>query len=209
MIKTVLKEKNMNKLNTLRNIAGLKEHKVNWNSAAVLFIDYQNEYVDGLLSLGKAGVRALGNAEKLLEIARSQSAPVFHILHKASSASPVFNCDSRLSDAVDVMKPNDNETMIYKTLPNSFFNTELEELLQLTGRNQLIVLGLMSHMCVTATTIKAVELGYDVIVCEDACATRSLPDQHGNSIDENLIHSVSMAALNDRYASIQPLIHFS
>ncbi|MGY3961841.1 isochorismatase family protein [Aeromonas popoffii] len=199
----------MTQLNTLRNIAGLQEHKVDWNNASVLFIDYQNEYVDGVLSLGKAGKTALENAEKLLETARSKNAPVFHILHKASSASPVFNCDSPLSDAVDVVKPNDNETVVHKTLPNSFFNTDLEEMLQLTGRKQLIILGFMSHMCVTATTIKAVELGYDVIVCEDACATRPLPDLRGNPIDEKLIHLVSMAALSDRYASIQPLNNFA
>lgn len=199
----------MTQLNTLRNISGLQEHIVDWNNAAVLFVDYQNEYIDGILSLGKAGEIALKNAEKLLEIARSKNSPVFHILHKASSASPVFNCDSSLSDSIDVVKPNDNETVVHKTLPNSFFNTDLEEMLHLTGRKQLIILGFMSHMCVTATTIKAVELGYDVIVCEDACATRPLPDQDGNPIDQNLIHLVSMSALSDRYASIQPLQNFS
>ncbi|BCB44989.1 isochorismatase [Vibrio alginolyticus] len=198
----------MTQLNTLRTIAGLQEQKVDWSNAAVIFIDYQNEYVDGVLSLGKAGKIALEKAEKLLEIARSKNAPVFHILHKASSTSPVFNCDSPLSDAVDVVKPNDNETVVHKTLPNSFFNTDLEDVLQLTGRKQIIILGFMSHMCVTATTIKAVELGYDVIVCEDACATRPLPDLSGDPIDEELIHLVSMAALSDRYASIKRLNNF-
>ncbi|MFA1563115.1 isochorismatase family protein [Aliivibrio fischeri] len=192
-------------INTLRNISGLQDNIVDWNNAAVLFVDYQNEYVDGILSLGKAGKTALGKAEKLLENARSKNVPIFHILQKASSTSSVFNCDSPLSDAVDCIKPNDNETVIHKTLPNSFFKTDLEEMLHLTGRKQLIILGFMSHMCVTATTIRAVELGYDVIVCEDACATRPLPDKNGNSIDQDLIHLVSMAALNDRYASIQPL----
>ncbi|MDW6092841.1 isochorismatase family protein [Vibrio rhizosphaerae] len=195
----------MTELNTLRNIAGLPDHQIDWPNAAVLFVDYQNEYVDGILSLGEAGMTALGKAETLLETARAQSAPVFHILHKASAASPVFNCESRLSDVIDAVKPTDNETVIHKTLPNSFFKTELEELLALTGRQQLIIAGFMSHMCVTATTIKAVELGYDVIVCEDACTSRPLPDQQGNPINEHLVHSVAMAALRDRYASIQSL----
>jgi nicotinamidase-related amidase len=199
----------MAELNTLRKIAGLHDHEIDWNNASVLFIDYQNEYVDGTLSLGDAGAAALVNAEKLLEIARVKSTPVFHIQHKASAVSPVFNCDSRLSDAADVVKPNDDETVIHKTLPNSFFNTDLEALLELTGRKQLVIAGFMSHMCVTATTIKAVELGYDAIVCEDACASRPLPDTQGNSIHESLIHSVSMAALGDRYASIKSLAEFT
>ncbi len=89
---------------------------------------------------------------KLLKAARSKSTQVFHIPHKASSASQVFNCDSPLSDVVDVVKPNGNETVVHKTLPNPFFNNALEEMLLLTGRKQLTILGFMSRMCVTETT---------------------------------------------------------
>ncbi|NAW85736.1 isochorismatase family protein [Photobacterium halotolerans] len=199
----------MNHVNTLRKISGLSDSTVDWNNMVLLYIDFQNEYTDGKLKLGENGSLALDKAKTLLDIARDKSTPVFHVLHKASSASPVFNCESKMSDVIQLVKPSEDEQIVHKTLPNSFFNTELEELIRLTGRKQIIVAGFMSHMCVTATTIKAVELGYDVIVCEDACATRSLPDQNNNELDGKLVHDVSIAALSDRYATIMKLSDFA
>ncbi|MGF1873535.1 cysteine hydrolase family protein [Photobacterium indicum] len=199
----------MNELNTLRKIAGLSDNRLDWNNAVLLYVDFQNEYISGKLSLGEGGYLALEKAERLLEIARNKSVPVFHVLHKASSASPVFNCDSEMSCVIPMVAPTDSEQIVNKTLPNSFFNTDLEELLQLTGRKQVLIAGFMSHMCVTATTIKAVELGYEVIVCEDACATRSLPDQNNVELDGKVVHQVSMAALADRYATVLKLSDFT
>ncbi|WCN07509.1 cysteine hydrolase family protein [Marinomonas mediterranea] len=199
----------MSHLNTLRSIAGLKNTEVNWDDAALLLIDFQNEYCDGMLNLGQNGTDALANAQKLLDIARAHSAPVFHVVHKASAASPVFNCESDMSNVVDQLQPTEDEQIIPKTMPSSFFNTNLGELLHLTGRIQLIVAGFMSHMCVTATTIKAVELGYNVVVCEDACATRSLPYHSGESVDAVTVHKAAMAALGDRYATVVKLGEFT
>ncbi|OOF14559.1 MULTISPECIES: isochorismatase family cysteine hydrolase [unclassified Salinivibrio] len=193
----------MNEIKTLRDIAGASNCKVNWESVAVIFIDYQNEYIHGALPLGKSGEKALFNAQKILDKARRLSVPVFHVLHKGSSSSPIFNCDSELSDVVSCLTPISSEKVIHKMLPSSFYNTELESALIRTGCTQILVAGFMSHMCVMATTIGALERGYEVIVCEDACASRSLPDHQGSTIDERSVHTVSMAALGDRYASIQ------
>lgn len=63
----------------------------------------------------------------------------------------------------------------------------------------------MSHMCVTATTIRATELGYTNVVCADACATRALKDENGQVVDAASLHHASMAALSDRYAAIRNL----
>ncbi len=60
----------------------------------------------------------------------------------------------------------------------------------------------MSHMCVTATTIKALELGYENFVCTDACASRDLKYIDGSIIDADSVHRTAMAALNDRYATL-------
>lgn len=199
----------MKKLDTLRKIAGLNDNRINWESAVLLYIDFQNEYTTGKLSLGENGDFAINKAERLLKISRNKSIPIFHILHKASEASSVFNCESEMSCVIPSLSPKDSEIIVNKSLPNSFFNTELEELLKLTGRTQVIISGFMSHMCVTATTIKAGELGYEVIVCEDACATRSLSGKNGIELDGKIVHQVSMAALADRYATVLELSDFT
>ncbi|WP_229727615.1 isochorismatase family protein [Sporolactobacillus putidus] len=67
-----------------------------------------------------------------------------------------------------------------KTYPNSFLQTVLKEKLQEQGVNQLVICGMMTHMCVDSTTRQAKELGYQVKLISDACATRDL--SYGQSI---------------------------
>ncbi len=86
-------------------------------------------------------------------------------------------------------------------MPNSFFNTDLHENLQEQGVKELIVCGMMSHMCIDATVRSAVEHGYVCQVVEDACATtlqiedKIVPAEH--------VHYAFMAALNGVYATVK------
>ncbi|WP_274540014.1 MULTISPECIES: isochorismatase family protein [Xenorhabdus] len=100
------------------------------------------------------------------------------------------------------LEANKEEKIITKSLPSSFYNTELSDLLSLASRKQLILAGFMSHMCVTATAIKALELGYENFVCADACASRDLKYIDGSLVDADSVHKAAMAALNDRYATL-------
>jgi nicotinamidase-related amidase len=195
----------MKQLKTLRNFAGLSDNNVDWTNAAFVLIDFQNEYADGKLALGASGRMAIEQAKKLLHVARDHSAPIFHVVHIASEASSIFNPSSEQSQIIPQLQPIENEPIIKKSLPSSFYKTDLHQLLTLAGRKQLILAGFMSHMCITATTIQAVELGYEVIICEDACATRPLPGLNHTTLDANTIHHAAMAALNDRYATIRQL----
>jgi len=59
---------------------------------------------------------------------------------------------------------------------------------------RIIITGMMTHMCVDATARAAVDLGFQVIVAEDACASRDL--QYGDTtIPANLVHKSFLAAL--------------
>ncbi|HSM70410.1 MAG TPA: isochorismatase family protein, partial [Anaerolineales bacterium] len=54
--------------------------------------------------------------------------------------------------------------------------------------------GMMTHMCVDATTRAASDLGFQVIVAEDACATRDL-EYSDTTIPAELVHKSFLAAL--------------
>ena len=43
---------------TLIELAGGQFDAVDWSNCAIVFIDYQNEYVDGAMPLGQAGANA-------------------------------------------------------------------------------------------------------------------------------------------------------
>ncbi|MCC8381768.1 cysteine hydrolase family protein [Xenorhabdus sp. PB30.3] len=192
----------MNSTKTLLELVGAPEKTLDWNKAALVLIDLQKEYSDGALPLGKAGKNAIVNAAKLLDHARKKHIPVFHVVHHAKVGSALFDPATDNVHFIQGVEASSEEYIITKSLPDSFYNTPLNELLSLTHRNQLILAGFMSHMCVTATTIKALELGYENFVCTDACASRDLKYIDGSIIDADSVHRTAMAALNDRYATL-------
>jgi nicotinamidase-related amidase len=61
-----------------------------------------------------------------------------------------------------------------KRIVDSFAGTELEEALVAAGAEELVVAGMMTHMCVDAFLRAATARGYPCVLLADACATREL-----------------------------------
>lgn len=89
-----------------------------------------------------------------------------------------------------------------KNSPNAFLKTNLKELLDASGIEEVVVIGAMSHMCIEATSRAASDLGYKVTVLEDACATMDL-EFSGVKVPAAQVHATAMAALEFAYATVQ------
>jgi nicotinamidase-related amidase len=64
----------------------------------------------------------------------------------------------------------------------SFFQTDLGAQLEKTGRQDLVLAGFMTHMCVNSTARDAFNLGYRPTVVASATATRDLPVPGGTPV---------------------------
>jgi nicotinamidase-related amidase len=76
------------------------------------------------------------------------------------------------------------------------------DLLKDWGTERLIITGMMTHMCVDATTRAAVDLGFQVLVASDACATRDLTFE-GTTVSAGQVHKAFLAALKS-YGEVLP-----
>lgn len=186
---------------TLLQMAGAGKNTVDFNNCNLLLIDMQNQYFSGDLNLGEKGKSAIENAVKVVDFARKKGINIFHVAHVGGEQSSLFNPHSSNVKIINELKPLPDEVIIEKSIPNSFYKTNLFDLLQLTGKKQLLIMGFASHMCVTASTIAAFESGFSNFVLTDCCATRVLPFFNEN-IDAELLHKSSMALLGDRYATL-------
>lgn len=186
---------------TLLQLAGASKKILDLKNANVLLVDMQNQYFSSDLNLGKNGKNAVSNAKKFIDFARKNQVGIFHVVHIGGEKANLFNPNNNDVKIIDELTPHHDEEIIEKSLPNSFHKTNLFDLLQLTGKKQLIIMGFASHMCITATTIASFELGFDNFILSDCCATRDLPffDQIINS---EVMHKSSMALLGDRYATL-------
>jgi nicotinamidase-related amidase len=186
---------------TLLQIAGVKAQAPRLSESVLLIIDAQREYVDGKLRLSGIDV-SLKEASTLLQRARKAGIPIIHVVHKAKPGSSLFDPNGPYVEIATPVAAKPGETIVTKTLPNSFAGTNLDEVLTKTGRKNLIVIGYMTHMCVSSTVRVALDRGYRSTVVAKATATRDLPDTKGGVIRAKTIQSASLAALADRFAVV-------
>jgi nicotinamidase-related amidase len=182
---------------TLFEMAGAKPEPAKLSNAVLIIIDAQLEYVEGALPL--AGVdAAIAETAQLLARARKSNTPVIHIMHKGTGA--LFNPNGRNFEIVAPLHPLAGETVIEKMRVSAFADTKLEEAIQRSGRKNLIIVGFMTHNCVSSTARAARDLGYVPTIVAIATATRDLPDGKGGAVPAASLQAASLAALADRTA---------
>lgn len=185
---------------TLLELAGADLTLPKLADSCLVLIDIQNEYREGPLALPDAEP-AIAAAAKLLARARQSSAAIFHIAHRGR-AGGLFDREAARGAIVDSLAPLANEPVIEKALPNAFAGTDLQSRLAATGRNNVVLAGFMTHMCVSSTARAALDLAFRTTIAADACATRDLPDGRGGTISAWTVHEVALAELSDRFAII-------
>jgi nicotinamidase-related amidase len=169
---------------------------------AVIVVDLQNEYLPtGNLPL--AGIdTALANAARVIADARSSGNMVVHIRHESTDVdAPFFAPGSNAVQIHPTVAPTDGEPVVVKHYPNAFLKTELKQILDAQGIEELTIVGAMSHMCIDATTRAASDFGYKATVVHDACATRDL-EFDGQVVPAAQVHRAMMAALAFAYAKV-------
>jgi len=169
---------------------------------ALVVIDLQNEYLPtGNLPL--TGIEAaVANAVKVIADSRAKGVPVIHVRHEfAHGEMPVFVPGTPNVDIQPAVAPQDGEAVIVKNYPNSFRETELQQLLDERGIEEVVIVGAMSHMCIDAGVRAAADLGYSVTVLHDACATLDL-EFEGVQVPAAQVHAAMMAALKFGYANV-------
>lgn len=185
---------------TLLQLAGADLSLPRLGNACLVLIDLQNEYRVGPLALPGAEA-AIANAARLLARARESGAAVFHIAHKGKPGG-LFDRAAERGAIADRVAPLGKEPVIEKALPNAFAGTDLQERVKATGRHNVVLAGMMTHMCVSSTARAALDLGFRVTIDAESCATRDLPDGRGGMITATAVHDVALAELADRFAII-------
>lgn len=162
---------------------------------SLLLIDIQNEYFPGGKNPLVRPFEAANMAHELLQCFREHHQHHVHIQHVSTKpGATTFMRGDRGCDIHDSVAHFEGEPLVVKHYPNSFRETSLLEILREQGTERVVITGMMSHMCVDATARAAGDLGFQVVVAEDACATKDL--QYGDTtIPAELVHKAFMEAL--------------
>jgi biuret amidohydrolase len=125
--------------------------------------------------------KALGNAQRILETCRKKGYDVVHVKMGAQTSNPrhtakvnrkadfILPMDDERAKSLEGMQPVEGELVFPKTNGGAFTGTNLDFVLRNMDIESLIVAGFLTDQCVLATAIAAADIGYDVLLVEDAC----------------------------------------
>ncbi|MEX2803557.1 cysteine hydrolase family protein [Streptococcus sp. H31] len=142
---------------------------------ALLIIDVQKDY----FHLGKCELvrpeEALIQINRLETLFLKRNLPILYIQHiKKNEDADFFAENSEGAELHPSLNLQKEALVITKHFPNSFLGTGLDDKLQALEVGQLVIAGMMTHMCVDSTVRAAKEKGYQPIVISDATATKDL-----------------------------------
>ena len=139
------------------------------------------------------------NIKRLLSLFRTNTIPVFFTkfasrrldgedltggvraqnqLAKTLIGQPIFPHELESSaEIIPELKPERNDVILVKTTSGTFSSSDLDHQLKNLGIETVIIVGVVTHFCVENTARIAADLGYNVILIDDACAAWS-PELH-------------------------------
>jgi nicotinamidase-related amidase len=158
--------------------------KVNAKQKAVIVVDMQKDNV------GEFCRAIIPNIKLLIKEARNRGVPI------------IFACDSRYAEdfvftrtghpprtirgtegvkVIEELDPRPTDITVEKRMLSGFFGSDLDFTLRQKGTKTLIVTGVATWACVLKTAFDAVELGYEVLIPADCCASPS-PEAHETAL---------------------------
>ncbi len=144
------------------------------------------------------------NIQRLLAACRLRSAEVVYTRIKAMTRdgrdrSTIhkelgihFPAGSKEAEILDEIKPAGDEMVFDKTTGSVFNSTNIHYVLRNVGIETLVMVGVMTSGCVESAARDAKDLGYHVIVVEDACATWT-----------HDMHVASVRVMNEVFAKVK------
>ena len=160
-------------------------------SKALIIIDLQNDYFpDGKFPLWNTE-NTLSNIEKAIEIAKSKNIQIILVQHIADSSlgiAPFFNKNTKgVEIHSKILSKLPKANIVIKSYADSFYKTNLEEVLNKLECTELLLCGMMTQNCVTHTAISKFAEKYKISIIADCCTT----------VNE-MIHKIALNAVSIR-----------
>jgi nicotinamidase-related amidase len=165
---------------------------------ALIVVDMLAAFVSGAEAV-PAAAGLLVKVKDLIRRARETDALVVQLQNDGPPGSP----DEPHTPGWKLFLPareRDAEYVIRKRTDDGFHETELSSLLTERAVRHVAVCGVMSEMCVSATTRSALNLGYHVVLPHDGHATYDIPAVEGlaDAVPHAMVSRVAEWALGDQ-----------
>jgi nicotinamidase-related amidase len=150
-------------------------------NTALMVIDVQKGVVTGTHERDVV----VANISSLVDQAREDGVPIVWVQH--SSEQMPKGSDSW--EYVPELVREEAEPLVHKTFPDSFEDTDLEDVLAAGGIGRLVVTGAQTDECIRSTIHGAFVRGYDVTLVGDAHTTEDHTEWGAPPPDKVIAHT--------------------
>lgn len=152
------------------------------------------------------GARNNPDAERrmldLLAAWRQRGWPVVHVQHDSVEPDSPLRPERAGNAVKPGFEPADGEPLFRKTVNSAFIGTGLESHLRDAGIGSLVVVGLTTDHCISTSVRMAGNLGFDVVLVEDATATFERTGPTGEHWTAEQMHGAALASLHGEFARV-------
>ena len=171
-------------------------------NTVLIVVDIQRDYFFGGALPLDAPETAAENAKQALDYARTAAIPVIVVQHVAlSPTATFFRPNTPGVELHPYFKPESDDELLVKHFPNAFRSTDLKSRLDALEARELVLAGMMTHMCIDSTVRHAADLEYPVTLLGDATATRML-SFNGRISPAPAVQTAALAALHGTFAQV-------
>jgi len=139
---------------------------------------------------------------RLLAAWRRAGRPVINVKHNSTEPGSTLRPGQLGNRFKSGFEPQSGEALIEKTVNAAFIGTSLKENLQAQGIDQFLIFGLTTDMCVSTTARVGANLGFEVLVVADACATFDQHSPEGALVPAEVLHQAHLTTLNTEFARV-------
>lgn len=174
---------------------------IDWKRAVLLPIDMQRAFdIPPWPRRWNSAVDQ--NGLSLLERWREAGRPIIHVRHDSvadgSSLAPGTD-GNRFRPGFE---PLDDEQLVTKSVNSAFIGTDLDLRLRRLGARHVVAFGISTDMCVSTTVRTGANMGWDMILADDASDCFELPDGKGGSISAEAIQAAHVATLGFEFCRV-------
>lgn len=142
------------------------------------------------------------NGLALVTAWRAAGRPIIHVRHDSVEPRSTLRPQAPGNALRPGFEPQAGEPLVTKSVNAAFIGTDLDLRLRRLGTDTVVLFGISTDMCVSTSVRVGSNLGYRVILVEDACDCFDLPDGKGGTVPAEEIHRAHVATLRHEFAAV-------
>lgn len=142
------------------------------------------------------------NGLAVLAAWRNAKLPVIHVQHNSVQEGSSLARGHSGNSFRPGFAPLEGEALVTKSVNAAFIGTDLDLRLRRLGITTIYTFGISTDMCVSTTIRVGANMGYKMVLIEDACDCFELPASDGKIIPAKQMHEANVATLEMEFCKV-------